>query len=182
MITLSVFIMKWKEKIIDRLIKELKSNSDWSTVYNKLILNDFEIGIHLAIFTEPYLSLLLDGKKTIESRFSINRVSPFGRVNKGDIVVIKKAGGLVVGFFLVDMVEYTYNMNVRKLKIIEQEYGDKICSTVDPDFWKLRENSKYVTLIGVNKVIEVEPFNIEKSDRIAWVVIKEKALSLFVHA
>ena len=31
------------------------------------------VALHLAILVDPYLQLMLDGKKTIESRFSINR-------------------------------------------------------------------------------------------------------------
>jgi hypothetical protein len=32
--------------------------------------------IHLAVFVEPYLSFLLDGTKTIESRFAMRRSIP----------------------------------------------------------------------------------------------------------
>lgn len=34
--------------------------------------------IHLGIFNEPCLSYMLDRKKTIESRFSKNKIAPYG--------------------------------------------------------------------------------------------------------
>jgi hypothetical protein len=36
--------------------------------------------VHLAVFVELFLSSLLDGTKTIESRFGLRRSAPFGRV------------------------------------------------------------------------------------------------------
>ena len=35
--------------------------------------------LHLGIFTEPYLTYMLDGKKTIESRFSKNKIAPYNQ-------------------------------------------------------------------------------------------------------
>src|ERR1700680_4435376 len=54
-------------------------------------------GIHLAVFVEPFLGYVLDGSKTVESRFSVNRCAPFGKVSRGDVVLLKRAGGAVVG-------------------------------------------------------------------------------------
>jgi ASC-1-like (ASCH) protein len=55
--------------------------------------------LHLAILNEPYLEYILQGKKTIESRFSLTRVPPYKQVSKGDIVFLKQYGDPIVGLF-----------------------------------------------------------------------------------
>ena len=76
------------------LFKKLKTlldeNSYWDDYLNSFeSWNEFPHGIHLAIFVEPYLTYVLDGKKTVESRFSINRSPPYKKVKSGDIVFVK---------------------------------------------------------------------------------------------
>ena len=41
---------------------------------------------HLAILTPSWIELILDGSKTIESRFTKVRCLPFGKVRAGDVV------------------------------------------------------------------------------------------------
>lgn len=43
---------------------------------------------HLGVFAEPYLALMINGMKTIESRFSKNRTAPYERIAKDDIVFV----------------------------------------------------------------------------------------------
>lgn len=74
---------------------------------------------HLAIFTGPFLDLVLEGKKTIESRFSKVRCAPYGVATEGDIVLMKKAGGLVIGKFTVSRAE-TFNNLRREINIIRR--------------------------------------------------------------
>ena len=45
--------------------------------------------LHLGIFTEPYLTYMLNGEKTIESRFSKNKIAPYNKIDKSDIVIVK---------------------------------------------------------------------------------------------
>ena len=59
---------------------------------------------HIAVMVEPYLTRILEGKKTIESRFSRKKIAPHGKVHKGDVVFLKKSGGPIVGFFRVSEV------------------------------------------------------------------------------
>jgi ASC-1-like (ASCH) protein len=49
------------------------------------------------VFIEPYLQFILDGQKTVESRFSANRSAPYQQVGKGDVVLLKRTGGPVMG-------------------------------------------------------------------------------------
>ena len=46
--------------------------------------------LHLGVFSEPYLTYMLDDIKTIESRFSKNKILPYNQISKDDIVIVKK--------------------------------------------------------------------------------------------
>lgn len=171
--------MKWKDKVFSEIIDKVAGDVEWNEVSIKLKSKRNDFGVHVAIFSEPYLTLLLNGTKKIESRFSINKISPYGKIHKGDVVLVKRGGGPVVGIFLAGEVVCFSGLNVKKLKAIEDQYSEAICSSVDPLFWKSRENSKFASLIKVSLVKEVNPFIINKSDRTAWSTVQNRLLSLF---
>src|SRR5205823_3069866 len=62
--------------------------------------------LHLAVLVEPYLTLLLSGKKTMESRFSMTRRPPFRRVRRKDILILKRSAGLIAGICQVVDVDF----------------------------------------------------------------------------
>ena len=70
----------------DILKQAQKQNNDY---WIKKLLHIHFHRIHLAIMVEPYLSLILQGIKTMESRFSQKMMQPFHRVSKGDIIILK---------------------------------------------------------------------------------------------
>ncbi len=165
--------MKWKDKLIKNINSELEQSEIWAELLER-VLADPNIGIHLAIFNEPFLALIYKGEKEIESRFSINKISPFLKVSSGDLIILKSSGGPVTGFFIAGQVKYYSNLDTTKLNKIEIKYGRKICSNYDPNFWVDRKLAKYATLIEVKKVFALNPFKIEKKDRLGWSIIKKK--------
>ena len=172
--------MKWKDKVFNEVLRQIGDDDDqWQDIVVKMHLHRNDFGVHVAIFTEPYLTYLIEGKKTVESRFSVNKISPYGKVHEGDLVLVKKGGGPVVALFKAGRVRFYSKLNVSKLKTIENEFAKNICSTNDPDFWKNRENSKFATLVEVSAVKQVEPFAVGKSDRTAWSIVQNKVNSLF---
>src|ERR1700681_714644 len=58
--------------------------------------------LHLAIFREPYLSFVMEGRKTVETRFAKRRCPSFERITKADVIILKRAGGDVTGICLVE--------------------------------------------------------------------------------
>lgn len=129
---------------------------------------------HLAIFTPPFLDLILEGRKTIEGRFSKVRCAPFGVVEEGDMVLMKESGGQVLGSFVVARVESFENLTPEKLKEIETRYSEPLCADADPEYWQKRRTSKYATLMHVAKPTRFErPFPFPKRDRRGWVVLKK---------
>ncbi len=135
---------------------------------------------HLAILTQPFLSLILDGKKTIESRFSKIQCAPHGVVKSGDIVLMKKPGGQVLGEFTVGKVLYFPNITPDQLQIVKS-YSKEICSDHDPHFWESRKDARYVTLMYVTNVIRYKtPVPVTKKDKRGWVVFPSSyQLTLF---
>lgn len=164
--------MKWKDKLIKKLIDQLNGDSIQSDA-TKYLKDIPSIGVHLAVFNEPYLALIYKGEKVVESRFSVNKVSPYNKIAKNDVVILKSSGGPVSGFFIAGDVCFYSNLDDKKLKEIRKKYGKGICSDYDPDFWTSRSSRNYATLIEVKEVIPLNPFKIEKRDRSAWAVLQE---------
>jgi len=127
------------------------------------------VGIHLAIFVEPYLDLLLQGKKTIESRFSVNRHAPFEQVRKGDVLVLKRSSGPVCGLCKVGNVWF-YRLDPSTWPDIER-HAEALCMD-GSSFWEKKRAASFATLMQVEDVHRIEEFAIEKEDPRSWVVIK----------
>jgi len=163
--------MKWKDKLINHLTEQLSSDPQWKEVMEK-IEKQQAIGLHLAVFTEPYLTLLFEGKKKIESRFSQSKVTPFDKVSAGDMILVKESGGFVKGLFIAGEVRFYTFLNDTRLKEIEKNYGQLICAQYDSNFWDMRAKANFATLIEVKQFRKLTPFNIDKSDQMGWVTLR----------
>lgn len=127
---------------------------------------------HLAIFNPPFLDLILEGKKTVEGRFSKVRCAPFGTVSEGDLIFMKESGGLVKGSFVVAAVESVGDLTPEKLIDLKARYDAPLCANVDPEFWQRRQTSRYATLLQVSHPVAFKhPFPFPKKDRRGWVVL-----------
>lgn len=130
------------------------------------------VSIHLAVFAEPYLGYVLDGRKTVESRFTIHRIAPFGNVQGGDIVLVKAAGGPILGICRVAGVWY-YKMNVGAWEEIQQRFGDALCIDDAESFVKARRRAVFGTLLKLTDVRTIEAIDTSKRDRRGWVVLRD---------
>jgi len=125
--------------------------------------------LHLGIFTEPYLTYMLEGKKTIESRFSKNKILPYNQISKDNIVIVKKSSGNVVAYFTIKEVLF-FNLNETSIDEIKNKYSKQLC--VDESFWLSKSNSNYATLIIIDKIVKLNPFHIDKKGMQIWVKLK----------
>lgn len=123
--------------------------------------------IHVAVMHESFLTSVFEGKKTIESRFSLHKIPPYEKVQPGDMIFMK--AGPIVGYFTATWVEY-FDLQQYPIKDIQQQYGEAICE--DDEFWKAKTTKRYVTLIGISDVHKTQPTIIEKRDRRAWITIE----------
>lgn len=127
--------------------------------------------LHLAIFVEPYLQYILEGMKTIESRFSVKRSVPYNAIDKGDIIVMKKSGGPVLGICYVSEAWF-YKLNRHSWHTLKKEYKKALCAH-EPEFWNSRKNAAFATLIKIDKVKSISPLMCNKKDRRGWVILQK---------
>jgi hypothetical protein len=155
-----------RNTIVSNLQKCLVEDNGW---LKKLAADCFSV--HLAIFREPYLTFIMEGKKTIETRFAKRPCPPFNRVSKGDVVLMKQAGGKIIGMCEVEKVWF-YRLDPDALAFIKDQFGKLICP-VDGSFWSERESKSVATLMLVKNVTPISGVHIEKRDRRGWVTFKQ---------
>lgn len=126
---------------------------------------------HLAIFKGDGAEKILQGKKTIESRFSKAKISPFGVISSKDLVYIKPSGKDLIGQFEVKKVIFFDGLTPEDVLEIKNKYGKMI--NADESYWKGKSASKYATLIfiGDSTRFITSPVKIPKKDQRGWVVL-----------
>ncbi len=137
-----------------------------NTFWTRKLTMGTPVQVHLAVMVEPYLSRVLDGSKTIESRFSRKKIAPWGRVSSRDVVVLKKSGGSFVAFF--EATDATYvELSPDSIAQIRQAYGQSLC--VDDAFWQAKAECSFATLISMGHLFVFPPFSIAFQNRRSWV-------------
>lgn len=150
-----------KEEIIENLKKQLSIEE-----LEKIKKSN----LHLGIFTEPYLTYMLDGKKTIESRFSKNKIFPYHQISNDDIVIVKKSSGNVLAYFTIKEIMF-FDLNETSIDELKEKYQKDLC--VEESFWYLKRNSRYATLIFIDKLVKLNPFPIKKKGMQTWIKLGE---------
>ena len=136
---------------------------------------------HLAIFNQPFINLILDGYKTIETRTSKIKIPPHQSVVVGDHVLMKQSGGPIKGAFEITRIESfcaETQLDGKDFDAICQErayqiFGlPKVKNEFHKDFREKWCRSKYATFIHVVNVRHYDPVvKIKKTNRQAWVVL-----------
>lgn len=131
---------------------------------------------HLAIFDLDTAHRILAGKKTIETRFSQKKISPFGEVSVGDIVYIKPVGSELAGQFIISKVIFYDGLDSSDLADIRQLYGKRLSlgsTEADDKFFDSKKDAKFGTIIFISQVERfiTPPIKIPKKDRRGWVVL-----------
>lgn len=156
---------------LSTIARQLRRDPEWSEqaelLVDKKVTNR---SIHLAVFVAPFLEHILSGKKTVESRFSTVRFPPYGRVSRGDLVLLKESGGPVVGICEVGAAWF-YRLNGESWKTIRREFAAALCAE-DPEFWESREQAEFATLMYVSRAKRLQPVEWPKRDRRGWVVVR----------
>lgn len=129
--------------------------------------------LHVAVFVEPFLSDVLQGRKTIESRFSSRRTPPFSSVSAGDVILLKASGGPIVGICRADAVWF-YRTSAKSWGEIRDRFAQAMCAE-DPAFWDARRNRSFATLIRLSDVLALSPLQYQKQDRRGWLIEQPKS-------
>jgi hypothetical protein len=158
----------WTTSLFNAVSDRLKHRPRWQ---NSLRSNSSsEHAIHLAVFVEPFLQFVLDGKKTVDSRFSLNRCAPYKAVHEGDLILIKRSGGPIVAVADVSKTWF-YELDKQALSVIKARFGPSLCID-DTSFWKSKSNACFATLIQLGEIESITPIGCLKRDRRGWVVVR----------
>jgi hypothetical protein len=133
-----------------------------------------DVSVHVAVMAEPHLSNVLEGSKTVESRFATRRTPPFERIAPGDIIFLKRVGGPIVGMAIAGDVK---NVCLDSVTWPEVHARSRELN-VGEEFWRHKRNSRYATLMNITSVYAVEPISIDKRDRRGWAIISERVSQL----
>lgn len=114
---------------------------------------------HVAIMKKSLgmIPKILSGEKTIESRWYLNRVRPWGQISSGDEIYFKNSGEPVTIKSKVHKVIMFESLTPEKTNEIFEKYGKKICLDAAP------KNKRYCILMFLKKVKRVRPFEVDKT-------------------
>jgi hypothetical protein len=164
-------LSQWCSTVLDVIDQALGDDPFWAPRVDTTRLRESTIGVHLAVLVEPFLGYILDGTKTIESRFAVRRFAPYGHVASGDIVFLKAASGPVVGVCIVEQTWY-FELDARRIAAIRRKFGRAMRADTTA-FWTQRKDATFASLMEIREVRELPaPLPCPKKDRRGWVVLK----------
>lgn len=157
-----------QQMLVQRLRAAVRGDSFWDDYLSDASYSS--TGLHLAVFVEPYLRYLLEGRKTVESRFSAHRIAPYQTASVGDVILLKRTGGPIVGLCRIAAVWF-YRLDPSTWASIKGRFTEALCAQ-DPMFWHQRASASYASLMRVSDVRAIEPINHPKRDRRGWVILR----------
>lgn len=135
---------------------------------------ELDVGLHVAVFVEPYLTFVLDGRKTVESRFGVYRNPPYQSIREGDIILLKRSGGPINGIAFAQQTWF-FRLTPMVLAHIRDKFARQLCAE-DEAFWDERRNALYATLIELGEPRAIPPIACDKRDRRGWVTLDQRRL------
>jgi ASC-1-like (ASCH) protein len=135
---------------------------------------------HVAIMRKSWnlIPKILDGRKKIESRWSKNKITPFGKVKVGDLVYFKNSGESATVKAVVSKVVEFENLDLKKVEEIIKKYGGdggiSVGNLNDMISWV--KDKRYCSLIYLKNPEQIKPFNINKKGfgtGAAWLTVEK---------
>ena len=135
---------------------------------------------HLAIMKKSwgFTQKILDGGKTLESRWYKTRRAPWGRIKKDDAVYFKNSGEPTTAKAIVTKVIEFEELTPRKVKGILNRYWKDLGILKEelPAIYKRFKNKKYCILIFLKNPKEIKSFKINKKGfgaMASWICIED---------
>lgn len=107
---------------------------------------------------------LIDGSKTMIIRGATGRKLPYGRVNQGDTLyfINNNAEGVVKAKAVVSGVFNSDKMSPEESVVLVKKHQDKL--NLSESQFKKWAGKRYIVLIELTKIEEIESFAIDKSN------------------
>lgn len=129
--------------------------------------------VHVAILRGPYLSAILEGRKTIESRLTRGPLAPYRQIETGQAIYLKQSCGPILGTAVAGRVMFFDELAPADVRRIRRDFGKLIGG--DDDYWKAKAQSRYATLVWLQKVKPITQDtlipNVPRSHGVAWWVL-----------
>jgi len=124
------------------------------------------------------LPKLLDGTKTVESRWYKTKRAPWGRIKSGDIVYFKDSGAsITVKATVARVVQYHIGTNKQALELMQKHAQEDLGSTKIPQsLLAYILNKRYAVFIWLSSIEETNPFEINKKGfgmQSAWLTVED---------
>lgn len=131
---------------------------------------------HVAIMRKEWklIEKILNGEKTIESRWYKTKRTPWNKITKGDTIYFKDAGCDITAKAQVKRVLQFAEYTKKELQDILERYAKQI-AFVDPDVFEWARKRKYCILIFLENPREIRPFPIDKTgfgNACAWIRVE----------
>lgn len=133
---------------------------------------------HLAIYStkafgEDYIEMMLNGIKTIDSKFSYRRTAPYMRLQAGDIIYFKESSGPIRGRIRVrSVVNAELTVPEHVMEFLSPHYKELGIKDEDHlmEVWRNHASKRYVCQwVMENPEYIREPVRIFKRDMRNWV-------------
>ena len=129
---------------------------------------------HLAILSKEgkFLDKILSGEKSIESRWYKFKKTPYETIAAGDVIYFKESGESVTAKSQVSGVLFFDQLNEEKITKLLQQYGKEL--GISLSYAEKVKGKKFCTLIFLEKVERIEPFEINKKGyglMAAWITV-----------
>jgi ASC-1-like (ASCH) protein len=121
---------------------------------------------------KPYIDAILDGRKTVESRFYRTKHKWLSQISAGDKLFLKASSGPVMATATVTDVKLFDNLTPRQIAELKKQYNQHIIG--DEQYWQEKNNSKFGILVWLKDVRPIPHRFIKKFDWRAWVVLTPK--------
>lgn len=134
---------------------------------------------HVAIMTKEWglIPLILEGKKTIESRWYKTKRSPWNTIQNGDAVYFKNSGEPVTAVATVSHVQFIHPLDRKMISTVYEIYGTQIFPGYSDysQFVDSKLDKNYCILVFLTDPSPVQPpFDIDKTGfgiGAAWITV-----------
>lgn len=131
----------------------------------------------MAIMHKSTIEAILSGKKTVETRFSKNKIVPYCQVSAGDVIYMKLPGGEIVGQCRARKAFYFEGLAPEDVDKIFKDYSKEISvgnKEEDEKYRQEKKNSNFGTLIFISESERfiTSPIKIKKRDLRGWMVLE----------
>lgn len=130
---------------------------------------------HLAIMKKEskLLSKIINGEKTIESRWYKSKKAPFNRLQKNDTIYFKNSGEKVTVKAAVKDFKQFIMLTEENIFNLLHSYEKELQIEADKYFQSVKDK-KYAILVYLEKVEKITPFDIDKKgfgSQTSWITI-----------